>query len=89
MTPTLRATILKQLEEVPDEHLAPLAQVIQNYLEGLRLHQRETNQPSQRNPMDFTGIWTDMTDEEYDEVMEPYRQRAEWRSRDFDAQGST
>lgn len=88
MTPSLRTTILKQFKEVTDEHLAPLAQVIQYYLEGLRLHQDETNQLHQRNPMEFAGTWADMTDEEYDEVMEPYRSSGEWRSRELNSQGS-
>ncbi len=84
MNPNLRTTILQQLEEVPDEHLAPLAQVIRYYVEGLRMRDGETSSPCPRSPLDFSGIWADMSDEEYDEVMEPYRHRGEWRSRDLD-----
>ena len=64
---TDREDLLRLLEQLPDDQLDAIARVIRR-----KLGKREG---SHRSVMDFAGIWSDLTDEELEAVLEPYRNR--------------
>ena len=71
-----RKALLKELEEVPEEHLEALSEVIHYYIEGIKLKLDASGK--RRSMMDYAGIWADMSDDEFEAVLAPYHDRSQW-----------
>ena len=70
---TNREDLLKLLEQLPDDQLGAIARMVRRKLGQSKV--------SSRSVMDFAGIWSDLTDDELDAVLGPYRSREDWPER--------
>lgn len=80
-TAVLYQSILQKLSTLPVEYLENIDQILTNFSALVREREKDSN-----NVMQFAGMWSDMTDEDFEDYLSETRKvRKELFNRDIDA----
>jgi hypothetical protein len=77
-----REQILDELRDLPKEHLEELLHLIRYYKIGVQASREARSKPA---PLDLAGVWSDMSEEEAEQVLQLYKRRkSHWTMRKTD-----